>query len=266
MCQSNKIDSIEAFIKKSKEDCKHWGLDESPWLPWFRGEPVCDTPLLPRLYRGAPEDDYENRLLQYFRMKAPSLESQTTPNRSYTDQWLFLAQHVGLPTRLLDWTEGSLIALYFALQEQKPIVWMLNPFKMNKKSTPGETATKPYNVYALTWHTPKDKSINIGSANINAAWEGDRGGLDLPVAVHPTKIHPRMTVQRSCFTVHGRKKESICDLLTGEELLKKYIFNANNSKEMLEELRTLGISNATLFPDLDGLANDLTKLFRPDLV
>jgi len=74
MSQSKKIDSVEAFIKKTKNDYKRWDLGESPWLPWFRGEPTCDKPLLPKLYRGAYEDEsYENRLLQFFRMKAPSL-------------------------------------------------------------------------------------------------------------------------------------------------------------------------------------------------
>ena len=83
-----------------------------------------------------------------------------------------------------------------------------------------------------------------------------------------------MTAQKSCFTVHGKLKQGLHSLLakkdirerlSGREILKKYIIDPDESKVMLEKLRTLGICEATLFPDLDGLAKDLTRLFRPDL-
>jgi hypothetical protein len=76
----------------------------------------------------------ENKLLQAFRMRAPIFAAATCPDRSAVDQWLFLAQHVGLPTRLLDWTESALVGLYFALREEKPVVWMLNPMELNRLS------------------------------------------------------------------------------------------------------------------------------------
>jgi len=304
------------FIQRVKEDCKDWKT-----FPWFRGEPakafIKNTQLLPKVYRAKENGTkhVENQLLQFFRMKSQSPELGYTPERGHTDQWLFLARHVGLPTRLLDWTEGALVAVYFALIEEEnekekkykdnPVVWMLNPTELNRlalwqewksnyetckknnnppeiniylKQNPKATlndfkkefANNPDkykyfpedNVFPITWH----RVGGIGHINIRGAWEKDAVGTELPVAIHPTNIHPRMSVQKSCFTVHGKEKKPLNELLDkfGFEYLKKYIIDGrkSNTKKMLEDLRMLGISHATLFPDLDGLAKDLEKRFQ----
>jgi len=163
----------------------------------------------------------------------------------------------------LDWTEGALIALYFAVKEKEPVVWMLNPFELNALSAPLSRGT--YNIYPLTWLTLPEGQINIGSANIKAAWQNDEGAVELPVAVPATYIHARMAAQRSCFTVHGQRKESLCKLVENKDIIKKYSIDNRKSQEILEELRVQGITRATLFPEPDVLAKDLTGLFRPDL-
>jgi len=273
VCNEKPIESVKEFTEKTKSDYENWGLGKSPRFAWFRGEPECDTPLVPKLYRGKyndgyQEDYFENRLLQHFRMRA--MASGKMPNREgETDLWLFLAQHVRLPTRLLDWTEGSLIALYFALQEVNnkkiPVVWMLNPFGLNCLAQEKKPSLDEYNIYAITWCHPDPCNINIGYENIRSAWENDRGRVEFPVAISPTYVHQRIPAQRSCFTVHGKRKESMCTLLFGKDVLKKYVIDQRNPIKMLEELRTLGVSWGSLFPDIDGLARDLTELFRPDL-
>jgi len=282
MCSCKKIGSVEAFIRKTKNDYKKWGLGKGPWLPWFRGEPDSDTPLVPQLFRSyfknLFEDYYENRLLQHFRARA--LAYGNTPHRHEIDQWLFLARHVGLPTRLLDWTTSSLAALYFALQEKDPIVWMLNPFCLNKMvmgdDEPDKLSKQDYNIYALTWYPGDPNKPNIGFENIRFAWEKRKdpktgqeiGGTTLPVAVTPTYVHTRIPAQKAYFTIHGRQKESLCTLLDGKEkyVLKKYVIDTSKDKQgMLDHLQVLGVSRSTLFPELDGLAKGLTELFRPDL-
>ena len=134
MIEAKNVESIGELISIVKEDYKSW---KTTSYPWFRGEPADTiTPLLPKLYRtvnGKQAHD-ENQLLQHFRMKAPSLGLMDTPLRDHTDEWLFLAHHVGLPTRLLDWTEGLLVALYFSLKESRPAIWMLDPVELNRIS------------------------------------------------------------------------------------------------------------------------------------
>jgi hypothetical protein len=255
------ITSLQNYISHIREHVSQWGRGA---IPWFRGEPSCATPLLPRVFRktfdGRVHD--ENQLLQMFRMKAPVFAQDTTPARSDTDQWLFLAQHVGLPTRLLDWTEGALVGLYFALQHPQPVVWMLDPFALNREcvSNGGWQQTSESKAYPLTWFNPRGEVVNIGAANINAAWEEGRGAVELPVAVHPTYLHRRMSAQRSVFTVHGSKTESLSELVP-EQILQRFSIATDAIPRILSDLHMLGIHRSTAFPDLDGLAEELSALY-----
>jgi hypothetical protein len=255
------ITTIGGFISKVRKQYSDW---ESPQYIWFRGEPDVETRLLPKLYRPRSDGSLhnENKLLQMFRMKAQSFTSVSTPGRGNTDEWLFLAQHVGLPTRLLDWSESAILALYFALKEEKPVVWMLNPMELNNyviRTLTGEDVIEPFDEFPLTWLRP-DHSINIGHENIRGAWERDKKGLDLPVAVHPTYLHPRMSAQRSVFTVHGTKKRPLDELLPSDILVKVEI-QPNARQAINRDLAILGIQEATAFPDLDGLAKELSSLY-----
>src|SRR5439155_21213208 len=108
------ITGIDTFLAAVERDYAAWNTVA---FPWFRGEPGEDAiePLLPKLYRkveGRPNGHDENALLQFFRMRAPILNLPDRPDWERIDLWLFLARHVGLPTRLLDWTEGVLVALF----------------------------------------------------------------------------------------------------------------------------------------------------------
>ena len=219
---------------------------------------------LPKLYRPRSDGSFhnENKLLQMFRMKAPSFASASTPLRGNTDEWLFLAQHVGLPTRLLDWSENAILALYFALKEEKPVVWMLNPMKLNAHVIGTLTGkdVDPFDEFPLTWFQPDQPRINIGHENIRGAWEQDKKGLELPVAVHPTYIHPRMIAQRSVFTIHGTTKLSL-DKLVPSHLLAKFEIQPRKRQAIRNDLAILGIQEATAYPDLDGLAKELATLY-----
>lgn len=261
MIETVEIYSLENYIGYIREHVSSWGKDA---VAWFRGEPLVDTPLLPKVFRKKICGGYynENQLLQMFRMKAPSFTSDSTPPRENTDQWLFLAQHVGLPTRLLDWTESALVGLHFALKQEIPIVWVLNPFRLNELSITGKIEdSKTHNKsFPLTWFDPHGRVKNIGVENIKGAWELNYDGLELPVAVHPTYIHQRMSAQRSVFTIHGAKKECICDLVP-KSIWLRFIIDPDAVPSLKRDLRMLGIHESTAFPDLDGLSVELASLY-----
>src|SRR3989475_6011617 len=235
--------------------------------PWFRGEPDVGSPnaLLPRLYRHPPFPN-ENALLQNFRTMAPSFASGTmTPSRGDTDKWLSLAQHVRLPTRLLDWTENALLALFFAIAEQRPIVWMLDPIELNARSIRGSAERgriRATGEFPITWVRHPGAS-NPVAENIAGAWEYDRAGGQLPAAFVPPYVHPRMAAQQSRFTVHGRKKVSLSKL--APSIVRPYRIDPRRRARLATDLRMLGVGYATAFPDLDGLAKELTNRHAPSL-
>ena len=235
--------------------------------PWFRGEPDVGLPnaLLPRLYRKPPFPN-ENALLQTFRIMAPSFESGTaTPPRGETDKWLCLAQHVRLPTRLLDWTENALLALFFAIAEARPVVWMLDPIELNALSIrdPAERRLmRATGEFPITW-VRHPRGSNPVAENIAGAWEYDRAGVQLPSAFIPPYVHPRMAAQQSRFTVHGRKKVSLGKLISS--IVRPYRIDPRRRTRLAQDLRMLGIGHATAFPDLDGLAKELTSRRAPAL-
>jgi hypothetical protein len=196
-------------------------------------------------------------------MKAPNYAVADTPDRKATDQWLFLAQHVGLPTRLLDWTESALVALHFALLEKNPVVWALNPIELNKLSIGSGFESTGTDAFPLTWFAPPGDTINIGNINIRGAWEQDSVGVDNPVAVHPTNIHPRMSAQRSCFTVHGKQKKGLNVL--AQAVVRRYAIDETAKSQMQTDLCMLGIDHSLVFPDLDGLARELGERCKRNL-
>jgi hypothetical protein len=248
------ICSIEDFLNAVRKDAANWDPKEPKW---FRGEPNSPTALTPTLYRGFSA--HENPLLQMFRARASGFHD-TVPIREHTDQWLFLARHAGLPTRLLDWSEGALLGLYFALKDDQPVIWMLNPLELNDLSY----TTKPSpREFPLPWHDPDpiDKKIlNPAFENLRGAWEQDGPGFNLPVAIYPTYVHPRLRSQRSCFTIHGKRKAGLDTLVPGT-LLKRYIVDPAHRQSMLDELTLFGITETVVFPDLDHLAAELKQRF-----
>ncbi len=261
--------------------------DLSKWPPktkrWFRGESgKKSAALCPKI--ASYRHNEENHLLQSFRRQAGGIAN--VPDREHTDMWLFLAQHYGVPTRLLDWTEGALMALYFAINRRKtnPRVYMLNPRRLNEfagvetneLNYPLSWAYTYASLYvALAWQNRKVEKIRHNLEGVKRHKPDTKSDkidrvlkilekhkLEIPVAFPAVYQDPRMIAQRSCFTIHGTKLKSLQKILSesnieSTECLFEYEVYFKKRGDILQELSILGISAATIFPDLDNLAIDL---------
>lgn len=256
--------SLSDFTEMVAVFRERWFPREPTWGPWFRGHRSTEWVLQPTFYRhssGTQRPDLDDELRQEFAMRAPGLGLTQRPQNAW--EWYFLMQHYGAPTRLLDWTEGALIGLYFALRDHDDeqvdaAVWMLEPYELNKRVVrTGEVIP------------PGDKDgISNEHKKRYAPWlrprYSSRGKLpDLPVAVYPNYIAPRISTQRSCFTIHGAHVDGLARFADEPiPCLVKINISGPECRKIREQLALCGIDEITIYPDLDGLGRFLTTVLK----
>ncbi len=231
---------------------------------WFRGQPKQYEDLTPKIFRPIYTEkiyqelkpDAEFVFVENFKRSAPAIQSNLPPIDDDLS-WLFLMQHHGSPTRLLDWTESGLVALYFAVEdhsEEDGELWAMLPYPLNDHS--GYWGVPTLNNPFIQFLAKESHRSN------SAALARDMGLKSIPrfpVALRPTLNFPRMIAQLSVFTIHPKPNDgnSISELLPDKKHLVKYRIPAKIKRRLLYDLAALGILPHTLFPDLDSLSKSI---------
>ena len=214
MIVSQRVDSIESFTTQAISLRDEWmNHSDMAVLPWFRGQGNAEWDLVPKFYRTKPIDLLtEIEMREEFVTHAPAL-CDIKPANEW--EWYFLMQHYGAPTRLLDWTDGALIALYFAVRDntgdRHAAVWALDPWDLNLKIVGRDEVIPPGDPVFATANRKEH------------AWPPKRVGRrkaldDWPIAVFPGHFDKRIGAQRSSFTVHGKNVDGLSRWAGGKQV------------------------------------------------
>lgn len=240
---------------------------------WFRGHSEISGKLTPRIFRDKCHDidisqsgEVEFAFIEEFRRRAPTILTGV-PERDDYLSWLVLMQHYGCPTRLLDWTENFLIALYFVVSDKPDCdgeLWAMYPSELNEVhkyqdlkgvATIDNSIVKYLATQPMMYRSNDERQKDL--ENIDWTNEPPKPP-NYPVAFRAPLTFGRMNSQCSTFTIHPKpqKDHTIPEIMNSEDLVR-YTILSKNKKSIRKELYFLGIGRQALFQDLDSLSQDL---------
>lgn len=241
------IDNLKAEIGEIDEQYKLWNevTHNLNFGIYLRGQDDIDDRLIPSVGRAAYTLDQERNLFHRFRRR-----SYSHYQRILTDwETLFLARHYYLPVRLMDWTSNSLAGLYWAC-------WR----KPNKDGA----------VWALVRQPDETYDLNVFDSRLcQYEYAGEfKFLIDGVKIIYPFYVSSRMTAQGCLFTIQDTPSTPLEFYPVSKYVRANFdIFHickwkvpATKKKEILGKLNDMGISFATLFPDLEGLGRGIPEI------
>jgi hypothetical protein len=210
----------------TRTNAQYFAEQRGRWI--FRGHPKAIFQLIPSVGRcnsHVPESrsKYEQSLFRIFRREARGYFNHSSMPKTEWE-WLSVAQHFGLPTRLLDWTQNPLAALYFAVSKDP------------------ECDGKLFALRAVL----KDSEITP---------TGSPFKIEKPRKFYPNHVTPRIRAQEGVFVACENAEQPLDTTLPEDWKIEDYLIPAGQKKELRYDLFRLGVHASSLFPDLGGLAD-----------
>jgi hypothetical protein len=228
----------------------------------FRGQSDGSWPLYSNLYRhilltGVHQHawpEQEARTLRIFKRKA-HLYLDRTPPEDDDFQWLALMQDHGAPTRLLDFTWSPYVAAFFALERAATdaAIWAVSPRQLRLTH---ERHPRLGDLDRFDPQGPGNFAKYFLRAKRKFIWQGE-----------PFIMNRRLIAQSGTFLMPSVLSSSLEELLVSyprhRTLAAKIVLDtARVRADAMRSLYTMNISQATLFPDLDGLARSMRFEFE----
>ena len=241
------------------------GHRRSPFM--FRGMASAAWPLMTSLERlGTEPESVEQPLLRAFRKYAP------TGTFSHRSDWerLSVAQHNGLPTRVLDWTVSPLVAAHFATAEQQHsdrdgVIWCVNADRVRDAVLPTEMSGELHDAQAFIYNVPVLDQSFTSLRDFDSIAE--RFG-DVMIFFEPPSLDARIQNQFGVLSaMNGAAKshdaylrEKSSDL---PDLVRRVIIHRRAKPEIRDMLDQNNITERMLFPGLPGLCDWLRRYYGP---
>lgn len=226
----------------------------------FRGLSDADYELKNSFLRNCGEHpELEYHLLRNFRKYAITQDPELTGTfwRS-----LVLAQHHGLPTRLLDWTYSPFIAMHFATANTEKfdidgVIWKVDFVKVN------QLVANPLS-QLLTEEKCNAFTVEM-LEKIESLSDFDKAmGASQVCFFEPPSLDERIVNQFALFSLMSNPIASLDDwLIDHPDLFRRIIIPSELKWEVRDKLDQANITERVLFPGLDGLARWLKRHYHP---
>ncbi len=197
----------------------------------------------------------EQQMVEEFRRSAGRLgEASTVQNFEDPISWLFVMQHYGVPTRLLDWSRSPYVALYFAVRdawEADGALWCFYETALSEDhKNIGSNGEAVLPKHIRDWEHfffCRDTSPHVYV-------------VDAPVCTD------RMLAQQGSFTMcrnhlsgHG---EGIGQSCKGDKRCCKIVISSKCKEEIFIHLKLMNVSSENLFPGIDGVGRTMDENLR----
>jgi len=262
------VRTVEDVIKVLREN-GYFNAKHSNVRFLFRGHGKATWRLEPGVYRsdfkigelkdGENEEDARLRIEQHLSQDFRVMSAGLRTGRETDLDLYFLQQHHGMPTRLLDWTNNPLAALYFAVANYRDDgcdgeFFALDAYRLASEQHANKTTHPDVQGIATSGRIYLKDAITVITA-----WKTKADFGDYAIALRPDHFDARMSLQRSCFTFHVPK----CPRLDPGQLrcLRAFPIPAAAKATMRKELAILGIDDFSMFGDLDHLAQHLKAAY-----